>query len=211
MRLLLYLCSLATFCYVTVLINILRVIRVRQLEHETGTDRMSSEERKRRLVQRHSEQENGYLRLRRARLCANDFRIIRVIGRGAYGEVCLVQKKDNAKIYAMKTLQKLKMVENDLPHVKSERDVMADCDSPWIVNLYYSFQDATKLYLIMEFLPGGDMMTMLIKYEIFPEDVTRFYIAQIVLAIEAVHSMGFIHRYGEFPDYIPGHSNYYPK
>lgn len=163
-----------------------------------------SEERKRSLIQQHSKEENRHLRSRRGHLCADDFRIIRVIGRGAYGEVCLVQKKDNAKIYAMKTLQKLKMVENDLAHVKSERDVMANCDSPWIVNLHYSFQDATKLYLIMEFLPGGDMMTMLIKYEVFTEDVTRFYIAQIVLAIEAVHEMGFIHRYVDSSQSISG-------
>lgn len=154
-----------------------------------------SEERRTRRIQQHSKQENQYLRLRRARLCADDFSIIKVIGRGAYGEVCLVQKKDNGKIYAMKTLLKARMGENDLAHVKSERDVMADSDSPWVVNLFYSFQDKSKLYLIMEFLPGGDMMTMLIKYEIFTEDITRFYIAQIVLAIDAVHKMGFIHRY----------------
>lgn len=117
-----------------------------------------------------------------------------MIGRGAYGEVCLVQKKDNGKIYAMKKLLKAKMGVSDLAHVKSERDVMADSDSPWIVNLYYSFQDATNLYLIMEFLPGGDMMSMLIRYDVFSEDITRFYIAQLVCAIEAVHNMGFIHR-----------------
>lgn len=171
-----------------------RINRAIELENEISSEYKMSEVRKHRLEQRHREQENRYLRLRRARLCADDFRVIRMIGRGAYGDVCLVQKKDNAKIYAMKTLKKSKMVETDFPHVKSERDVMADCNSPWIVNLFYSFQDATKLYLIMEFLPGGDMMTMLIKYEVFSEDVTRFYIAQIVLAIETVHNMGFIHR-----------------
>jgi protein-serine/threonine kinase len=83
---------------------------------------------------------------------------------------------------------------DQLAHVKAERDVLADSDSPWVVNLFYSFQDAVYLYLIMEFLPGGDLMTMLIKYEIFTEDVTRFYMAQCVLAIEAVHRLGFIHR-----------------
>ena len=63
------------------------------------------------------------------------------------------------------------------------------------MQLYYSFQDPSYLYLIMEFLPGGDLMTMLIKYDTFSEDVTRFYIAECVLAIEAVHNLGFIHRY----------------
>lgn len=82
-----------------------------------------------------------------------------------------------------------------LAHVRAERDVLAESDSPWVVQLYYSFQDASQLYLVMEFLPGGDLMTMLIKYDTFTEDVTRFYIAECVLAIEAVHNLGFIHRY----------------
>lgn len=63
------------------------------------------------------------------------------------------------------------------------------------MKLHTSFQDSTFLYMLMEFLPGGDLMTMLIKYEIFSEDITRFYMAEITLAIEAVHKLGFIHRY----------------
>ena len=62
------------------------------------------------------------------------------------------------------------------------------------MQLYYSFQDPLYLYLIMEFLPGGDLMTMLMKYDVFSEDVTRFYMAECALAIEAVHNLGFIHR-----------------
>lgn len=81
-----------------------------------------------------------------------------------------------------------------MAHVKAERDVLAESESPWVVQLYYSFQDPQYLYLIMEFLPGGDLMTMLIKYDTFSEDVTRFYIAECVLAIEDIHKMGFIHR-----------------
>ena len=71
---------------------------------------------------------------------------------------------------------------------------MAESNSHWVVQLYYSFQDTSYLYLLMEFLPGGDLMTMLIKYDTFSEDVTRFYIGEIALAIEAVHKLGFIHR-----------------
>lgn len=71
---------------------------------------------------------------------------------------------------------------------------MAESNSHWVVQLYYSFQDTSYLYLLMEFLPGGDLMTMLIKYDTFSEDVTRFYIGEIALAIEAVHRLGFIHR-----------------
>ena len=67
-------------------------------------------------------------------------------------------------------------------------------NTPWVVQLFYSFQDPLYLYLIMEFLPGGDMMTMLIKYDTFPEDVTRFYMAECICAIDSVHNLGFIHR-----------------
>ena len=72
--------------------------------------------------------------------------------------------------------------------------MLAESDSPWVVKLHTTFQDKTFLYMLMEFLPGGDLMTMLIKYEIFSEDITRFYMAELVLAIEAVHKLGFIHR-----------------
>lgn len=154
-----------------------------------------SEEKKSRQRVSLGQQESSFLRLRRTRMKPEDFLTVKVIGKGAFGEVRLVQKKDNGRIYAMKTLLKTEMFRRDqLAHVKAERDVLAEANSPWVVNLYYSFQDSIYLYLIMEFLPGGDLMTMLIRYEVFPEDVTRFYMAECVLAIEAVHKLGFIHR-----------------
>ncbi|ODV87489.1 hypothetical protein CANARDRAFT_26886 [[Candida] arabinofermentans NRRL YB-2248] len=163
-------------------------------EQKLGTDG-SSGERKNRELQLFGKNESQFLRLRRTRLSLEDFNTVKVIGKGAFGEVRLVQKKDTGKIYAMKTLLKSEMYKKDqLAHVKAERDVLADANSPWVVSLYYSFQDPLYLYLIMEFLPGGDLMTMLIKWQIFTEDVTRFYIAECVLAIEAIHKLGFIHR-----------------
>ena len=104
---------------------------------------------------------HSYLRLRRTRIGLTDFRTVKVIGKGAFGEVRLVQKSDTAKIYAMKTLKKNEMFKKDqLAHVRAERDVLAESNSPWVVQLYYSFQDTQYLYLVMEFLPGGDLMTM---------------------------------------------------
>ncbi|OZJ03636.1 Serine/threonine-protein kinase CBK1 [Bifiguratus adelaidae] len=155
----------------------------------------SSDERKHRQLMSLGRKESQYLRLRRTRLGLEDFATVKVIGKGAFGEVRLVQKTDTGKIYAMKTLRKFDMFKKDqLAHVKAERDVLAESDSPWVVQLFYSFQDPQYLYLIMEFLPGGDLMTMLIKYDTFTEDVTRFYMAECVLAIEAIHKLGFIHR-----------------
>lgn len=154
-----------------------------------------SEERKNRQLQNLGKKESQFLRLRRTRLSLEDFITVKVIGKGAFGEVRLVQKRDTGKIYAMKTLLKAEMYKKDqLAHVKAERDVLAGSDSPWVVSLYYSFQDSVNLYLIMEFLPGGDLMTMLIRWQIFTEDITRFYMAECVLAIEAIHNLGFIHR-----------------
>lgn len=154
-----------------------------------------SEERKNRQLQNLGRKESQFLRLRRTKLSLEDFITVKVIGKGAFGEVRLVQKRDTGKIYAMKTLLKLEMYKKDqLAHVKAERDVLAGSDSPWVVLLYYSFQDSVNLYLIMEFLPGGDLMTMLIRWQIFTEDITRFYMAECVLAIEAIHKLGFIHR-----------------
>jgi protein-serine/threonine kinase len=139
--------------------------------------------------------EGKYLRFLRTRDRPENYKTLKIIGRGAFGEVKLVQKKTDGRVYAMKSLVKSEMFKKDqLAHVRAERDVLAESDSPWVVKLFNTFQDSNFLYMVMEFLPGGDLMTMLIKYEIFSEDITRFYIAEIVLAIEAVHKLGFIHR-----------------
>ncbi|KAK9762184.1 Serine/threonine-protein kinase [Basidiobolus ranarum] len=167
-----------------------RVDLEQRLETEEG-----SEERKQRQLQNLGKKEANFLRLKRMRLGVEDFITLKVIGKGAFGEVRLVQKIDTGIIYAMKTLRKAEMFKKDqLAHVRAERDVLAESDSQWVVQLYYSFQDAQYLYLIMEFLPGGDLMTMLIKYDIFSDEVTKFYMAECVLAIETVHELGFIHR-----------------
>lgn len=87
------------------------------------------------------------------------------------------------------------MLKHDqLAHVRSERDLLAESESPWVVQLFCSFQDSENLYLLMEFLPGGDLMTLLINKDIFSEEMTRFYVAELVLAIESVHKLGFAHR-----------------
>ncbi|KAJ8398891.1 hypothetical protein AAFF_G00417990 [Aldrovandia affinis] len=118
-----------------------------------------------------------------------------VIGRGAFGEVRLVQKKDTGHIYAMKILRKADMLEKEqVAHIRAERDILVEADGAWVVKMFYSFQDKRNLYLIMEFLPGGDMMTLLMKKDTLSEEATQFYIAETVLAIDSIHQLGFIHR-----------------
>ena len=105
--------------------------------------------------------------------------------------------KGSDEVYAMKRLRKEDMLQkNQVAHVRAERDVLAHGSrDPWVVSLYYTFQDRDFLYMIMEYLPGGDLMTQLMTKEVFTEDETRFYIAESLLALEPVHSLGYIHRY----------------
>ncbi|RKF59103.1 Serine/threonine-protein kinase cot-1 [Erysiphe neolycopersici] len=169
---------------------------LRQCEMEQRlTDPSLSLARREQLWSNTGRQEGRYLRFLRTKDSPDNYQTVKIIGKGAFGEVKLVQKKPDGKVYAMKSLIKHEMFKREqLAHVRAERDILAESDSPWVVKLYNTFQDQDFLYMLMEFLPGGDLMTMLIKYEIFSEDITRFYIAEIVLAIEAVHKYGFIHR-----------------
>lgn len=154
-----------------------------------------NEEEKEARRQEHKVRETEFLRMKRTRLGHQDFDVLETIGRGAFGEVKLVQKKDNGQIFAMKILRKADMLEKDqVAHVKAERDILVEADIKWVVKMHYSFQDTYNLYLVMEFLAGGDMMTMLIREDTFDEETTRFYIGETIMAIDSIHQLGFIHR-----------------
>ncbi|CAK9297531.1 unnamed protein product [Gordionus sp. m RMFG-2023] len=174
--------------------HIERQNRQRHLEKSMNDEGLSNEEKviKR---QQHAIKETEFLRLKRCRLGVDDFEPMKVIGRGAFGEVRLVQKKDTGHVYAMKILRKSEMLEKEqVAHVRAERDILVQADHEWVVKMYYSFQDAQNLYLIMEFLPGGDLMTLLMKMDTLNEESTKFYIAETALAIQSIHNLGFIHR-----------------
>ena len=129
------------------------------------------------------------------KMSVNDFETLTTIGRGAFGQVRICRKKDDKKVYAMKVMKKTEMLKkNQVAHIRAERDVLALADNPWVVKLHYSFQDDKMLYLVMEYLPGGDLMTILMKYDILTEEQTRFYIAETALAIASVHSLNYVHR-----------------
>ncbi|KAG8086070.1 hypothetical protein GUJ93_ZPchr0010g9125 [Zizania palustris] len=139
--------------------------------------------------------ETEYMRLQRHKMGVEDFELLTIIGRGAFGEVRLCREKASKNVYAMKKLKKSEMLRRgQVEHVKAERNLLAEVDSAFIVKLYYSFQDEEFLYLIMEYLPGGDMMTLLMRKDTLTEDEARFYIAETVLAIESIHKHNYIHR-----------------
>ncbi|KRZ68810.1 Serine/threonine-protein kinase LATS2 [Trichinella papuae] len=142
-----------------------------------------------------AQKESSYLRLKRQKMAPSMFERLKTIGVGAFGEVVLVRRKDTDTLFAMKVLRKFDVLKrNQAAHVKAERDILSEADNEWVVKLYYSFQDRDSLFFIMEYIPGGDMMTLLIKKGIFSEDLARFYIAELVCAVESVHRLGFIHR-----------------
>ncbi|XP_036066083.1 serine/threonine-protein kinase 38-like isoform X1 [Oryzias melastigma] len=171
-----------------------REMRQKKLEKAMEEEGLPDEEKVMRRSQ-HARKETEFLRLKRTRLGLDDFESLKVIGRGAFGEVRLVQKKDTGHIYAMKILRKADMLEKEqVAHIRAERDILVEADSAWVVKMFYSFQDKRNLYLIMEFLPGGDMMTLLMKKDTLSEEATQFYIAETVLAIDSIHQLGFIHR-----------------
>jgi len=95
----------------------------------------------------------------------------------------------------MKVMKKSEMVKkNQVAHIRAERDVLALADNPWVVRLAYSFQDEANLYLVMEYLAGGDMMTVLMEKDILSIAATRFYIAEMATAIDSVHKLNYVHR-----------------
>uniref|UniRef100_A0A8C1HYN8 non-specific serine/threonine protein kinase n=1 Tax=Cyprinus carpio carpio TaxID=630221 RepID=A0A8C1HYN8_CYPCA len=138
--------------------------------------------------------EKAVTRLRELQVKLDDFDRVKLIGRGAFGAVQLVRHKASQQVYAMKQLSKFEMVKrSDSAFFWEERDIMAFSKSPWIVQLCCAFQDVKYLYLVMEFMPGGDLVTLTSNYDI-PEEWARFYTAEVVLALDAIHSLGFIHR-----------------
>merc|ERR1719204_154573 len=123
------------------------------------------------------------------------FQTVQIIGKGAFGEVRVVRKRDDNEVYAMKTMLKKEMIDkNQVDHIKAERDVLSAADNPWLVKLLYSFQDNKYLYLVMEYCGGGDLMTILMREDILSEKDTRFYMSELAQAIHSVHELKFVHR-----------------
>ncbi|KAF3968441.1 hypothetical protein ACB098_02G085900 [Castanea mollissima] len=154
-----------------------------------------SEEEQNNLLKFLEKKETEYMRLQRHKMGADDFEPLTMIGKGAFGEVRICREKATSHVYAMKKLKKSEMLRRgQVEHVKAERNLLAEVDSNCIVKLYCSFQDEEFLYLIMEYLPGGDMMTLLMRKDTLTEDEARFYVGETVLAIESIHKHNYIHR-----------------
>jgi len=150
---------------------------------------------KRRIMAKHSAREKQYAKESRKKYSIVDFETMKTIGRGAFGEVRLVRKKDDNQVYALKTMRKIEMVaKKQVTHIRAERNLLAAADNIWLVKLHYSFQDDSFLYLVMEYCAGGDLMTILMREDILSEECTLFYMSELAMAIQSVHNLKFVHR-----------------
>ncbi|KAJ1442339.1 kinase-like domain-containing protein [Ochromonadaceae sp. CCMP2298] len=123
------------------------------------------------------------------------FDLLKLIGEGAFGKVLLVRNRLDKKVYAMKVIsKKLLKKKNNTQYMKSERDILTKVEHPFIVALYFAFQSETKLFLVLEFLGGGELFFHLRKQGIILEKEVKIYLAELVLAVDFLHQNGVIHR-----------------
>ncbi|KAM4661304.1 ribosomal protein S6 kinase alpha-6 isoform 6-T6 [Amazona ochrocephala] len=125
------------------------------------------------------------------------FELLKVLGQGSFGKVFLVRKiigPDAGQLYAMKVLKKASLKVRDRVRTKMERDILVEVNHPFIVKLHYAFQTEGKLYLILDFLRGGDVFTRLSKEVMFTEEDVKFYLAELALALDHLHSLGIVYR-----------------
>ncbi|OHT10643.1 RAC family serine/threonine-protein kinase like protein [Tritrichomonas foetus] len=125
----------------------------------------------------------------------DDFNIISVLGRGFLGKVMLVEHKETKEMYAIKSVQKKKLIESGRPHtIIAERNIMMLIKNPFIIQLHFAFQTPTKFYLGLEYAPGGELFYHMEHIGLIPVDDARLYVAEISIALEHLHKYGIVYR-----------------
>ncbi|KAM6377884.1 citron Rho-interacting kinase isoform 4-T4 [Pluvialis apricaria] len=134
--------------------------------------------------------------LRELQPSVKDFEVKNVVGCGHFADVKVVREKVTGDVYAMKVMSKESLLAQEhVSFFEEERTILSQSTSPWIPQLQYAFQDKKNLYLVMEYQPGGDLLSLLNRYEDqLDESMVRFYLAELILAIHSVHQMGYVHR-----------------
>jgi protein-serine/threonine kinase len=128
-------------------------------------------------------------------ISVEDFDVLQLLGRGAFGKVFLVNHKVTQKMYAMKVINKFELgSRNHMIHTKTEREILASSASPFIIKLHFSFQSDEQLFMVMEYAKGGSLIQHLRRAKRFEEQVVQFFAAQILIALDWLHSRGYIYR-----------------
>ncbi|ORE22269.1 kinase-like protein [Rhizopus microsporus] len=134
-------------------------------------------------------------RKNKPQLKLDDFKLSRTLGTGSFGRVHLAQSKHNDRYYAIKVLKKSEVVRlKQVEHTNNEKHILETTANPFMVNLWGTFQDDIYLYMVMDYVPGGELFSILRKNKRFPDHVARFYAAEVVLVIEYLHSKKIIYR-----------------
>ncbi|ODN81971.1 hypothetical protein L202_02304 [Cryptococcus amylolentus CBS 6039] len=129
------------------------------------------------------------------RYALSDFMIERTLGTGSFGRVHLVRSRHNGRFYAVKVLNKEKVIRmKQVEHTNSEREMLVRVRHPFLVNLWGTFQDVNNLYMVMDFVAGGELFSLLRKSQRFPNSVAKFYAAEVALALDYLHSLDIIYR-----------------
>ena len=175
------------------------LIKLKKIENEVIKEKIKNlnmpTEKKEELLTEIQKKEKNRLQKIREKLTIYDYESLHIIGRGAFGEVHVCRNKKTNEIVAIKKIKKSVLLQkNQIKHTRDEQDFLSKIKSNWIVELKCSFQEGDFLFLVMEFLPGGDLMNLLILKDILKEEEAKFYICEIILAIEAIHNLDCIHR-----------------
>ena len=175
------------------------LIKLKKVENNILIEKLKSsdlpESKKLEIINEINQQEIKNNQKKLEKMSASNYESLSIIGRGAFGEVHICREIKTGEIVAIKKIKKEVLFnKNQIKHTLDEQDFLSKVDSPWIVKLKASFQEGDYLYLVMEYLPGGDLMGLLIARDIFTEEESKFYTAEIILAIESIHELNCIHR-----------------
>ncbi|KAI8372776.1 kinase-like domain-containing protein [Radiomyces spectabilis] len=134
-------------------------------------------------------------RKNKPKLKLDDFHLLRTLGTGSFGRVHLAQSRHNGRYYAIKVLRKSEVVRlKQVEHTNNEKHILESVANPFLVNIWGTFQDDACLYMVMDYVPGGELFTVLRKWKRFPDRAAKFYAAEVTLAIEYLHAKDIVYR-----------------
>ena len=175
------------------------VIKLKRVENNILQEKLKKsdlpENKKLEIISEIREKESKNLQKKLEKMSANNYESLAIIGRGAFGEVHVCRDKKTGEIVAIKKIKKdILFLKNQIKHTMDEQDFLSKVNSPWIIKLKASFQEGDYLYLVMEYLPGGDLMGLFVARDTLTEEEARFYICEMILAIDSIHELNCIHR-----------------
>ena len=175
------------------------MIKLKCMEKNILQEKLSKsdlpETKKLEIIDEINQKEIKNIKRKLEKMSSKNYESLSIIGRGAFGEVHVCRDKKTGDIVAIKKIKKeVLFAKNQIRHTLDEQDFLSKIDSKWIVELKASFQEWDYLYLVMEYLPGGDLMGLLIARNIFTEEDSKFYISEMILAIDSIHELNCIHR-----------------